>query len=151
VLRDLRALSEYEVRAVISPRVERFLRYTGVNLASVSVDYASFLTLTHFFGMPVLQSIVAYSLALALNYDLSRRFVFVWDVSGKSEFRLMAEFLGTGLLGLVLTAIVTGVTIHYLGFSPVVAKTTAVLICFLTLYVVRSRLVFKTQDVGQTS
>lgn len=128
---------------MLSPSVQRFLRYTGVNLVSVTLDYASFLTLTHFFGLPVVQSIVAYALALALNYDLSRRYVFASDVSGKSDLRLMTEFLGTGLLGLVLTAVVTGITIHYFGFTPIVAKTTAVLICFLTLYIIRSRLVFK--------
>ena len=62
--------------AVISPKVLRFLRYTGVNLASTVVDYAFFLTLTHFFGMPIMQSIIAYSLALMVNFTLTRTYVF---------------------------------------------------------------------------
>lgn len=126
----------------MSPRLRSFLRYTGVNLATVSLDYAIFLTLTHTFGYPVLQSTFAYAIALAVNFYLTKKYVFQTDMSHKSETRLMAEFLGTGLLGLVLTAVVTAIGIDYLAMSPVWAKTLAVLICFVVLYIVRSRLVF---------
>jgi putative flippase GtrA len=128
--------------AVISPKVLRFLRYTGVNLASTAVDYAFFLTLTHFFGMPIMQSIIAYSVALMVNFTLTRTYVFVGDMSHKSEHRVFVEFVGTGLIGLVLTAAVVWFTIHVLGLSPVDAKTISVLICFVVLYFVRSRIVF---------
>jgi putative flippase GtrA len=94
-------------------RVRRLLRYTGVNLVTVTLDYAIFLSLTH--------------------------------LSHKSANRLMAEFLATGILGLVLTAGITGLSVHYLHLSPILSKTIAVLICFVALYVVRSRLVFKAQ------
>jgi len=68
--------------------------------------------------------------------------VFGADGSHKSEKRLFTEFLITGLLGLVLTAVATAIGIHTFGFSPVLAKTIAVLICFVVLYMIRSRLVF---------
>jgi putative flippase GtrA len=123
-------------------RLRRLLRYTGVNLVTVTLDYGIFLSLTHVYNIPITASIVAYSFALVLNYDLSRRFVFGSDGSHKSEQRLAFEFLITGLLGLVLTAVATAVGIHAFGFAPVWAKTIAVLICFVTLYVIRSKLVF---------
>lgn len=123
-------------------RIRRLLRYTGVNLVTVTLDYAIFLTLTHLYDIPITASIIAYSFALALNYDLSKRFVFGSDGSHKSEKRLFMEFLVTGLLGLVLTAVATGVGIHVFAFSPALAKTIAVLICFVALYIIRSRLVF---------
>jgi putative flippase GtrA len=126
-------------------RVRRLLRYTGVNLVTVTLDYAIFLSLTHFFGAPTIASIIGYSCALTINYELSRRYVFLAHLSHKSANRLMAEFLATGILGLVLTAGITGLSVHYLHLSPILSKTIAVLICFVALYVVRSRLVFKAQ------
>jgi putative flippase GtrA len=123
-------------------RIRRLLRYTGVNLASVSLDYAIFLFLTNSYGIPITASIVAYAIALALNYDLSKRFVFGTHGSHKSEKRLFTEFMATGVLGLVLTAVATAIGIHAFGLSPTIAKTVAVLICFVTLYIIRSRLVF---------
>ena len=45
---------------MISPKIDRLVRYTGVNLASTVVDYTFFLTLTHIFGMPILQGAIAY-------------------------------------------------------------------------------------------
>lgn len=125
------------------PAWRRFLRYTGVNLVTVTLDYAVFLWLTHHIDMPTTASIIAYSVALVLNYWMTKRFVFVDPSHGKSEHRLFVEFAITGLLGLVLTAIVTGGCVHYIGMKPVWAKTTAVLICFVVLYVIRSRLVFQ--------
>lgn len=123
-------------------RIRRLLRYTGVNIASVTLDYGIFLSLTHAYDIPIIASIIAYAIALSLNYDLSKRFVFGTDGSHKSEKRLFTEFLATGFLGLVLTAVATGIGIHTFGLSPTIAKTVAVLICFVTLYIIRSRLVF---------
>jgi len=123
-------------------RIRRLLRYTGVNLVTVTLDYAIFLSITHYTGHPTTASIIAYAIALVLNYDLSKRFVFGTDGSHKSEHRLFVEFILTGLMGLVLTAAVTGGGVHYLGMKPAVAKTVAVLICFVVLYIIRSRLVF---------
>lgn len=128
--------------AVRRSRLSRLLRYTGVNLVSVTLDYAIFLGLTHLYDMPVTASIIAYAIALALNFDMSKRFVFGSDGSHKSQRRLFTEFLVTGLLGLVLTATVTAIGIHSFGFSPLLSKTIAVLVCFVVLYIIRSRLVF---------
>jgi putative flippase GtrA len=126
----------------MSPKVNRFLRYTGVNLAATIVDYIVFLTLTDLFGVPIVQSIISYSIASTVNYWLSKRHVFVHDMSHKSEHRLFMEFLGTGVLGLALTAAVIWVTIHVMQLTPFEGKTISVVICFIVLYFVRSRLVF---------
>ncbi len=135
---DLRAAA----RADRIHRLRRLLRYTGVNLATLALDYAIFVPLTRTTGLPVTASIVAYVVALAVNYQLSRLFVFGEDGSHKGERRLFMQFFATGLLGLVLTAAVTGLGVHVLGKSPVLSKTIAVLICFVVLYIIRSRLVF---------
>jgi putative flippase GtrA len=133
-----------------SPKIDRLVRYTGVNLASTVVDYTIFLTLTHIFGMPILESIIAYSVAVLVNYTLTKNFVFLGDMSHKSEHRLFMEFVGTGLLGLVITAAVIWFTIHVLALTPLAAKTISMLICFVVLYFVRSRLVFN-ENAGSSA
>jgi putative flippase GtrA len=133
-----------------SPKIDRLVRYTGVNLASTVVDYTIFLTLTHIFGMPILESVIAYSVAVLVNYTLTKNFVFLGDMSHKSEHRLFMEFVGTGLLGLVITAAVIWFTIHVLALTPLAAKTISMLICFVVLYFVRSRLVFN-ENAGSSA
>ena len=123
-------------------RVRRLLRYTGVNLASLVLDYAVFLALMAVSGLPVIASVIAYAAAFALNYKLSRLFVFGSDGAHKGERRLFTQFMATGVLGVLLTATVTGAGVYALDLAPVVAKTAAVLVAFVVLYLVRSRLVF---------
>jgi putative flippase GtrA len=136
--------------AVKSPKIDRLVRYTGVNLASTVVDYTFFLTLTHIFGMPILQSAIAYLVAILINFTLTKNFVFLGDMSHKSEHRLFMEFVGTGMLGLVLTAAVIWFAIHVMALTPFVAKTISILICFVVLYFVRSRLVFN-ENAGSSA
>ena len=126
----------------MNSKLSRFLRYTGVNLGATVVDYIAFLTLTHFFGLAIVQSVVAYSMALVVNFTLTKKFVFVHDMSHKSEHRQFMEFFGTGMLGLVLTAAIIWTTVHEMNLPPVDGKTISVLICFVVLYFVRSRIVF---------
>jgi putative flippase GtrA len=124
------------------PKVSHALLYTGVNLSATIVDYIVFLTLTHFFGLPILQSAIAYSVATVMNYLLTRNFVFRHDMSHKTEHRRFVEFVAVALLGLVITAIVIWVTVHQMNLPPIDGKTISVLICFVSLYYVRSRIVF---------
>lgn len=123
-------------------RLRRLLRYTGVNVVSVAVDYTIFLSLMRAMGMPVLASTIGHAVAFSLNYVLSRKLVFGTAGEHKGEQRLFAEFMATGLLGLAMTASVTAAGIYLLDFEPIVAKTVAMLITFVTLYLIRSRLVF---------
>ena len=135
---------------MISPKIDRLVRYTGVNLASTVVDYTFFLTLTHIFGMPILQGAIAYLVAILVNFTLTKNFVFLGDMSHKSEHRLFMEFVGTGMLGLVITAAVIWFAIHVMALTPFVAKTISILICFVVLYFVRSRLVFN-ENAGSSA
>ena len=60
----------------------------------------------------------------------------------KSDQRLFLEFMGTGVLGALITGSVVWLNAHYFGTSLAAAKTVAALICLVVLYVVRSRYVF---------
>ena len=124
------------------PKVRHALLYTGVNLASTVVDYAIFLSLTYVFGIPVLASIVAYCVGMVVNFTLTINFVFLHDMSHKSRHRLFMEFVSTSLLGLLLTAAIIWLTVHHMNMPPIEGKTISLLICFASLYYVRTRIVF---------
>lgn len=118
-------------------------RYTGVNLLATTVDFIAFMTLVHAAINPTTSSILAYSLSILINYTLSRKFVFTASAGTKTEATRFLQFLATGALGLIITALVTLVGTGLLAMAPGLAKTAAVLVCFVVLYFVRSRLVFK--------
>jgi len=118
------------------------LRYTGTNLVSTAVDYALLLTLTHLFGMPVLQSAIAYSAGVVVNYALTKRYVFIVDTSHKSQHRLFMEFVATGFIGLLITAAVVWLSVNVLKIPAIEGKTVALLLCFVVLYFVRRHIVF---------
>lgn len=133
------------------PKVRHALLYTGVNLSATIADYTIFLTFTHFFGVPILQSAIAYSFATVMNYLLTRNFVFRHDMSHKSEHRLFVEYVAVAILGLVITAVVIWVTVHEMKLPPIEGKTISVLICFVSLYYVRSRIVFSKNTSGSAA
>jgi len=124
------------------PKVRHALLYTGVNLASTVVDYTIFLSLTYLFGFPVLASVAAYVVGMVVNFALTTNFVFLHDMSHKSRHRLFMEFVATSLLGLLLTAGIIWLTVHHMNMPPIEGKTISLLICFASLYYVRTRIVF---------
>ncbi len=127
------------------------LSYTGTNIASTVVDYALLLTLTHFFGMPVLQSAIAYSAGVIVNYWLTKRYVFIVDTSHKSQHRLFMEFVATGFIGLLITAAIVWLSVHVLKRPAIEGKTAALLLCFVVLYLLRRHIVFTANPENSTT
>ena len=131
-------------------KIEHLLRYTGTNVISTVVDYTLLLTLTHFFGMPALQSAFAYSAAVVVNYGLMKKYVFVGDMSHKSEHRMFVEFVGTGFIGLLLTAAVVWLTVHVMKLPAIEGKTVALLLSFVVLFFVRRHVVFNENPANSS-
>lgn len=123
-------------------KIREVLLYTGVNLSATILDTTVFLSLTHVFGRPIVQSVIAYAIATIVNYTLQRKFVFHRDLFPKSEHRRFLEFVATNIVGLLITATVIWITVHHLGLPPLEGKVISVLICFVSLYYVRTRIVF---------
>jgi putative flippase GtrA len=76
-----------------------------------------------------------------LHYELSRQFVFATAGSAKSAHRRFVEFIGSGLVGLIVTAAVIA-TATALGASPIVAKSMATGASFIGVYAIRRAIVF---------
>ncbi|MFT3733247.1 MAG: GtrA family protein [Hyphomicrobium sp.] len=133
------------------PNVRHALLYTSVNLSATIVDTAIFLTLTHIFGLPIVQSVIAYSTATIVNFWLTRNFVFRHDMSHKTEHRLFLEFVAVAVLGLAITAFVIWLTVHEMHLLPIEGKVISILVCFVSLYWVRSRVVFSKNARAATA
>ena len=89
-------------------KVAHLLRYTGTNVISTIVDYTILLTLTHIFGMPVLQSAFAYSAAVVVNYGLMKKFVFNRRHVAQERASSVHGIRRHRFIGLVLTASSSG-------------------------------------------
>lgn len=129
-------------RAGLLARVPmQFLRYTGVSVAALAVDTGFYLGLAWSGLPPVAAGAAGYLIGLAAHYALSIALVFDAQASGKRQRRLVAEFVASGLFGLVLTACVisaaTGV-----GLALLPAKIVAVALSFTAVYMLRRAVVF---------
>jgi putative flippase GtrA len=116
-------------------------RYTAVSAFALGLDFAVFLALNSAIGHPTLSGVAGYACGIVLHYQLSRQFVFATAGSAKSAHRRFVEFVGSGLVGLAVTAVViaaaTGV-----GVSPIVAKVMAAGASFIGVYAIRRAIVF---------
>ena len=116
-------------------------RYAAVSAFAISLDFAVFLALNSAIGHPTLSGVAGYACGIVLHYQLSRQFVFATAGSAKSAHRRFIEVVGSGFVGLIVTAVViaaaTGV-----GVSPIVAKVMAAGASFIGVYAIRRAIVF---------
>lgn len=117
-------------------------RYAIVSIAALVLDFTVYISLTQADVSPTLAGIVGYSFGLLLHYTLSVRFVFDQRASDKSMRRTFAEFVISGLLGLVLTALVIWIATTFLGLPALIAKGVAVVASFLAVFAMRHTIVF---------
>jgi putative flippase GtrA len=130
-------------RTLLPPWLSHALRYTGVNILACVVDVSIFLLLNSLIAAPTIASCIGYATGIVANYHLTKHFVFHDHVTNKSGRRMFLEFMATGLVGLTLTAVMTGLGVHYLALSPELSKLISLLTCFVVLYFMRAWLVFR--------
>lgn len=132
------AVRPLDALRTIAPQL---LRYAAVSAFALGLDFAVFLALNSAIGHPTLSGVVGYACGIVLHYELSRQFVFATAGSAKSAHRRFVEFIGSGLVGLIVTAAVIA-TATALGASPIVAKIMAVGASFIGVYAIRRAIVF---------
>ena len=116
-------------------------RYAAVSALALSLDFAVFLALNRAIGYPTLAGVVGYACGIVLHYQLSRLFVFATAGSAKSAHRRFGEFVASGLIGLVVTAVVIAAATG-MGASPIFAKAMAAGASFIGVYAIRRAIVF---------
>lgn len=126
----------------------RFLRYLLASVGALAVDMGSFLLLLSAGMVAAVASAVAYSLGILAHWMLSSRTVFADTVAerGPARHAQKAGFVGSALLGLVLTTAIVGAG-DAAGLDPRLAKLAAIAVSFLATWIVRSRFVFRAPRV----
>lgn len=126
----------------------RFLRYLLASIGALAVDMGSFLLLlsAHVAAAPA--SAAGYSLGILAHWLLSSRAVFADSVAAGGNARHMqkAGFVGSALLGLLLTTMIVGAG-DAAGIDPRLAKVAAIGVSFIATWIVRSRFVFRARTV----
>jgi putative flippase GtrA len=124
-----------------------FVLYVLASVCALAVDVGSFLALMAAGLSATLASAIGYSLGIVSHWLLSSRTVFtgrVADRGSADRTKQKALFVASALAGLALTtAIVGGAELS--AIDPRAAKLVAIGASFLLTWVLRSRVVFRTE------
>ena len=127
----------------------RFLRYILASVGSLAVDVASFLALMALAVAAAPASAVGYSLGIVTHWLLSSRAVFQDSVAqrGHARTRQKAMFVISALIGLALTTAIVASGV-WAGIDPRLAKLVAIGVSFMVTWLLRSKIVFRSQAGG---
>jgi putative flippase GtrA len=120
----------------------QLLRYVLVSGVALTLDFAVFLGLNGAIGHPTLSGVAGYAVGIVVHYFLSCRFVFDAARSQKAAHRVFAEFVASGIVGLVVTAAVIALATSGLGVTPIAAKILAAGASFVGVFLIRRTIVF---------
>lgn len=120
-----------------------FLRYLSASAMALAADFGVFLLALRFAVPAVAGAVVSYSLGILVHWLISSRAVFSETVAaaGPERARQKTLFVATALLGLALTAAITG-TAAMMAIDPFAAKLIAATASFGMTWTLRRRFVF---------
>ena len=119
---------------------KKFLKFSGVGIASAAIDYGLFALIYGFTGEILLAIAAARLCSGIFNFSLNRQWVFG---KGGSLFRDASQYT---LLAAILVSANYALTksLLWLGISPFVGKPAAEVIIFMLSYRLQKRLVFNS-------
>lgn len=125
----------------------RFIRYVLASVGALAVDVAAFLALLAAGVAAAPASAAGYSLGILAHWLMSSRAVFQNSVAqgGLARTRQKALFVISALVGLGLTTAIVGLG-DYAGGDPRLAKVIAIVASFLVTWMIRSRIVFRSEN-----
>jgi len=120
-----------------------YFRYMAASAGALAVDMGLFMTLMTFGAPAISASVVSYSSGILTHWLLSSRAVFAEALaeSERGRIRQKTLFLGSALVGLVITATIVGLG-DKAGLDPRTAKLAAIVVAFQTTYFLRKTVVF---------
>ncbi|GAA4642455.1 hypothetical protein GCM10023115_05820 [Pontixanthobacter gangjinensis] len=124
----------------------RLLRYLMASVGALAVDVGCFLLLLSGGVQAAFASAIGYSAGIAAHWLLSSRAVFTDTVAerGHQRTRQKALFVLSALAGLALTTAIVGFA-DYVLFDPRPAKLVAIAASFTVTWLIRSRVVFRSE------
>ena len=126
----------------------RLVRYIAASVGALAVDVGTFLAFMAVGIAAAPASALGYSLGILAHWLLSSRAVFQDSVAagGMARTKQKALFVISALVGLVLTTAIVGAGTHA-GIDPRIAKAFAIALAFATTWLLRSKIVFRAQEV----
>ena len=130
----------------------RFVRYVCASVGALAVDVGSFLALLSLGMAAAPASAIGYSLGIFAHWMMSSRAVFQDKVAadGIARTRQKALFVVSALIGLALTTAIVGLG-DWSGVDPRIAKGFAIIVSFVATWLIRSRIVFRSEDSASRS
>ncbi|WP_299196005.1 GtrA family protein [uncultured Erythrobacter sp.] len=124
----------------------RFVRYVLASVGALAVDVVCFLALLSLGMMAALASAIGYSVGILAHWLMSSRAVFQDSVAegGMARTRQKALFVISALVGLALTTAIVGAG-DWSGIDPRIAKGAAIFVSFFATWLLRSRVVFRSE------
>lgn len=122
----------------------RLIRYALASVIALGADMGSFLALLSLGVAAALASAMSYSLGILVHWLVSSRAVFGDSVAarGPERTRQKAMFVVSALAGLALTTAIVGIG-TMMGVDPRLSKLVAIVLSFVTTWVLRSRFIFR--------
>jgi putative flippase GtrA len=122
----------------------RLIRYLLASIGALAVDIGCFLALLALGLWPVSAGAAGYGMGILAHWLLSSRAVFADQVAtgGMARTRQKAMFVGSALLGLVITTLLVW-SGERAGIDPRLAKGLAIVVSFSATWLLRSRLIFR--------
>lgn len=119
----------------------QFIRYGIVAVIAQLFDITIFYSLTTFLGAYYLfAGVMGFSIALSLNYWLSKRWVFASQITVSRQ--RLGVFLAVAVLGLVMTIFLLWFFTEILGIYYLYSKIVAIVIVFWWNFFARKYFVF---------
>ncbi len=120
-----------------------YARYLFASAAALGVDIGLFLILLHSGFTATPASILGYGAGIGAHWLLSSRTVFAAHIaySREARARQKALFLGSALVGLLVTASIVGLG-DLLALDTRLAKLAAIAVSFQATYILRKSVVF---------
>ncbi len=122
--------------------IPQLTRYFTVSVIALALDMGVFTALCAAHADAPIAGAVGYAFGMIGSYVLSSTFVFDVEHSRKFSPRRVLEFICSGLLGLILTTAVISVLTTDFALSPLAAKSAAVAVSFLVVFLMRRWIVF---------
>lgn len=120
-----------------------YMRYATASVAALAVDMLGFLAMLQSGFAATVASAGGYLMGMLAHWMLSSRLVFHGGLAarGPARLRQKALFVGSALVGLLLTVAIVGLG-EAAGLAPVLAKCAAIVVSFQATYLLRKTLVF---------
>lgn len=120
-----------------------YFRYLAASAGALAVDFGLFMLLLATQASPASASVIGYAAGILAHWLLSSRAVFAGALAdpGRDRTRQKVLFLGSALVGLLLTAAVVGLG-AMAGLDPRLAKLLAIFLAFQVTYILRNTVVF---------